>query len=192
MNIEDILKNASSLMNNERFNAIVEAKSSGAASTYGVSDIPMDMSEYFPSMGSSAPVSEQPMVMENAPAPAKPANFKPNTKIPAAILESFKEMPPLTGVDPMDKIAESVASSRSVQTPQRSVQQPVSQSIDYSLIKTIVEECVTRNLNSIKQEILSESQNLKGLRIAGGNKIQFVDSKGNLFEGELKLKKKKQ
>ena len=43
----------------------------------------------------------------------------------------------------------------------------------------------------MKSEILSEST-LKGIKIAGGNKIMLVDQKGNLFEAAMTLKKKAQ
>jgi hypothetical protein len=33
---------------------------------------------------------------------------------------------------------------------------------------------------------------MAGIRMPGGNKIQFLDSKGNVYEGQLVLKKRKQ
>lgn len=60
--------------------------------------------------------------------------------------------------------------------------------IDYSLIKTIVNESIRENLKEIRKGILAEGTTLKGIKIAKGNKIQLVDSKGNLYEGVLKLK----
>lgn len=61
-------------------------------------------------------------------------------------------------------------------------------SIDYSLIKTIIDESIRRNLDSIKKEILNEDNSVRGVRIAKGNKIQLMDAKGNIYEGVLKLK----
>lgn len=60
--------------------------------------------------------------------------------------------------------------------------------IDYTIIKAIVEECIKRNMEEIKQSILSEST-LKRVKLAEGNKIQLVDNKGNLYESTLEFKK---
>ena len=62
--------------------------------------------------------------------------------------------------------------------------------IDYGMIKALVSEVIRENLNEIKQSLLSEGS-LRGINMPGGNKIQFLDSKGNLYEGQLNLKKKK-
>ena len=61
-------------------------------------------------------------------------------------------------------------------------------SIDYSLIKTIIDESIRRNLDDIKKEMLNENNSVRGVRIAKGNKIQMMDAKGNIYEGVLKLK----
>lgn len=60
--------------------------------------------------------------------------------------------------------------------------------VDYTIIKAIVEECVKRNMEEIKQSILTESA-LKMVKLANGNKIQLVDNKGNLYESTLTFKK---
>lgn len=60
--------------------------------------------------------------------------------------------------------------------------------IDYSLIKTIIDESIRRNLDDIKKEMLNENNSVRGVRIAKGNKIQLMDAKGNIYEGILKLK----
>ena len=57
--------------------------------------------------------------------------------------------------------------------------------IDYSIIKAIVNEC----LKEYSKQQLNEGV-VSGLRFAKGNKIQFLDSKGNLYEGVLTLKRK--
>lgn len=65
--------------------------------------------------------------------------------------------------------------------------------IDYSLIKSLIDESIQRHLGSIKEELLSESKNnLKAFKFSNGNTIQFLDNKGNLYEAVLKLKKKKE
>jgi hypothetical protein len=60
--------------------------------------------------------------------------------------------------------------------------------IDYNYIRSIVNECVQANMQKIKEEILNESS-LKLVRLNGGNKIQLVDNKNNLYESTLTFKK---
>ena len=64
--------------------------------------------------------------------------------------------------------------------------------IDYGMIKYLVNEAIKENLEAIKQSILNESASLRGVSMPGGNKIQFLDNKGNLYEGQLVMKKRKQ
>ena len=61
--------------------------------------------------------------------------------------------------------------------------------IDYSLIKAIIDESVRRQFEEMKKGMLNENF-VRGMRVARGNKIQFLDSAGNLYEGVLTLKKK--
>jgi hypothetical protein len=55
----------------------------------------------------------------------------------------------------------------------------------------MIEEAVK---NALSQNKLNESvnNNILGMKMCEGNKIQFMDSKGNIYEGVLKLKKKRQ
>ena len=62
--------------------------------------------------------------------------------------------------------------------------------VDYSIIKAIVNECISSQLNNIKESLINEST-LRGFTIKEGNKVQFISKNGNLYEGELKLKKAK-
>ena len=66
--------------------------------------------------------------------------------------------------------------------------QPAPMTIDYNYIRAIVNECVQANMEKIKEEILNESS-LKLVRLNGGNKIQLVDNKNNLYESTLTFKK---
>lgn len=55
--------------------------------------------------------------------------------------------------------------------------------IDYNYIKYLVAEAV--------KEVLGNGEGtLKAMRITQGNKIHFIDTKGNLYEGTLTLKQK--
>lgn len=66
--------------------------------------------------------------------------------------------------------------------------QPQMMGVDYNYIRAIVNECIKANMQQIKEEILNESA-LKMVRLSGGNKIQLVDNKNNLYESQLEFKK---
>ena len=124
--------------------------------------------------------------------------------------ESFSKMPPMSGFNfpGADNINASCGNYqpgssllKEQQIQQQFVQQPQTvyqpqyipqqvSGIDYGMIKALVSEAIRENLNEIKQSLLSEGS-LRGINMPGGNKIQFLDSKGNLYEGQLNLKKKK-
>lgn len=83
--------------------------------------------------------------------------------------------------------------------PQMQYQQPTSQqymqpqqngAIDYNYLKYIIKECVTEVLTQNKKILSESSGNVKAMKVGSGNKIQFLDTKGNLYEGVLSLKKK--
>lgn len=70
---------------------------------------------------------------------------------------------------------------------QNSVQ---SSNIDYSLIKTIVEDCVKKYTSALKKSIINESKEslnevgtLQAMKI--GDKFSFIDGNGNLYEAKL-------
>ena len=128
----------------------------------------------------------------------------------SVLQESFAQQPPISGYSFPG--AESMSMSQSgyqpgasllteqrnqqfVQQPQQ-VYQPQYQpqqtgGIDYNMIKYLVSEAIKENMTAIKQGMLNEGA-VAGIRMPGGNKIQFLDSKGNVYEGQLVLKKKKQ
>ena len=125
-------------------------------------------------------------------------NMDKLNKLPEAMRESFMKNPPMSG-DGNDNTPLGVATKilsenvrGAVRQPQP-VQQPV-QGIDYSLIKSLIDESVSRNLREMLGNggMLNESSEprMVGMAIRGGNRLQFMDSKGNLYEAVLKLKKK--
>lgn len=58
-------------------------------------------------------------------------------------------------------------------------------SIDYSLIKTIVNECIEAKFNEMAQRgLLNEGTTIKGIGLSNG-KIKLVDNKGNVFSAKL-------
>ena len=116
-----------------------------------------------------------------------------NSKIPSAIIESF-EKTPFQG-DAFD-ISGGALSGLILETPQpqqRPAPQQTVQSYaggtNLDFIKYVINEAVQNALKGQLNESVSMN-GLKGFRIAEGNVIQFIDTKGNLYEGTLKLKKK--
>lgn len=116
-----------------------------------------------------------------------------NSKLPAAIVESFEKVP-FQG-DAFDVTGGALSGLMLEQTPQpqrMQSQQPVQQQnyggINTDLLKYIVNEAVKEALKGTLNE--SVGNTMKGFRIAQGNIVQFIDSKGNLYEGKLTLKKR--
>ena len=128
-----------------------------------------------------------------------------------ALQESFAKTPPISGnnfpgAEMMGITPSGYQPGASLLNEQRAAQQQFVQqpqyvqppyqtqqtgSINYDVIKYLVNEAIKENLAELKQSMLTEST-LRGINMPGGNKIQFLDSKGNVYEGQLVLKKRKQ
>ena len=130
-----------------------------------------------------------------------------NTKLPKNILESMINNPinvtpsnsgfgsVLNGID-----TEELERSTPAQLPRRKlnegavVQQiPAVQpaGIDSNYLKFLVKEAVKECMSDLKSELLNETT-VRGFKVGAGNKLMLIDNKGNLYEGEMKLKKKAQ
>ena len=145
----------------------------------------------------------------------QPQDFHINkSKLPIEILESFKTkqidtallnggMTKTNGsvLDQLDMLTNGkVLQQESIQQPQQKqivketvqVQPQITTSIDYSMIKMIVEDCMRKYTSALKKQILSENKTtqdsgtLQAMKI--GNKFSFIDSKGNVFEATLTKK----
>lgn len=113
-------------------------------------------------------------------------------RLPAALKESMKKTPLMSGDSwPIDEngqvkqakqTAQKVNESYIPAPPQTIV--GATSAIDYGVIKAIVNECLRENSKALLNESIS------AFHIGEGNVIQFMDKKGNIFEGTLKLKKK--
>lgn len=142
------------------------------------------------------------------------------SNLPKEILDSLMEKPldaPNTTLTDsnmtnlMNKVQEGIKYMPKVEKPKFSntlnevrqqQQQPTviaSANVDYSLMKTIVEDVVKRYAGALKKQILSElkgnlnesvgGKTANGLRtMMIGNKFNFVDDEGNIYEAELKYK----
>lgn len=113
-----------------------------------------------------------------------------NSKLPAAVVESFEKVP-FQG-DAFDISGGALSGLMLEQTPQQQrIAQPVQQQnygVNGDYLKYIVSEAVKEALKGQLNE--SAGNTMKGFRIAQGNIVQFIDSKGNLYEGKLTLKKR--
>lgn len=138
--------------------------------------------------------------------------INPNSKMPKAVIESFKRNPGKTGNLPsglggsvLDGFKyEPVQPSqpqRSMVTEQYQVgmqTMPQTSGIDYSLIKTIIDESVDKTVkkyvSALSKKLISEGVGAgnganKVDTIMLGDKFNFCDSDGNLYEATLKFKK---
>ena len=179
-NFDDIIARASALMNNEHFNNLVESKA-GAFSgrkTIGKSNFTDLEAQAF-----GAPIQTKKTITENTQvAPINNSNKSAASALPNVIRESFEKMPPVMGT-------QSSLGMLSGVLPTTGAGQQTS--IDYSLIKSLIDESISRHLNEIKQQIINENTSvLKGVRLGEGNKIALVDKKGNIYEGTLKMRQK--
>ena len=192
--VDNILANAALLMNDERFNAIVESTSSrthrtakangGKLDTRVGGGVSSDLALFEAQAGFGGGSRTQTSGQHLIP---KVQTQQRKSNLPPEIQESFKKMPPLSGGE--IGIPASYTQSRSViqeqqytPQPQYQPQAPVAQTaIDYNYIKYLVSECIKENMNQ-----LNDSASLSGIKLVGGGKIQFTDSKGNVFEGVLK------
>lgn len=133
-------------------------------------------------------------------------NFN-SSRLPKAILEEIQSNP-LDGLssDPtmdafsnelFDKIGSKPSFSSMIgesmaQSNENVIQRPSSSSgIDYDMLKMIVEGVVQKHIEPIKEKItLNESKGdgIRMMRMTSGNKFQFVDSDGNIFEATLTYK----
>lgn len=180
--MNNILSRASQLMNDERFNSIVE--STKATSDGSGNIISVDKGGYTRPSDDSAFYND-----------IKDLSSNGRTGLPQEILESFRKMPSLSGeVNMQQRTLNDLNIAIPKQQPQQVIREniyaPNNTNIDYSIIKAIVNECISSQMENIKQSLLNEST-VKAFTIKDGNKVQFLSKNGDLYEGELKLKKRK-
>lgn len=198
--VDSAIARASRLMNDDYMSYLdkrAKQQRNGSTASGKVNDLSMLEEQAF---GYSQP-QQVPVQPQTQP---QTAQFKSS-----ALRESFSKMPPISdNTFPSDAnyqpgislLREQVAPQQQyVQQPQ--YVQPIQQApqvqqipvggIDYNMIKYIVNEAVKENIEAMKKSLLNENA-LRGISMPGGGKIQFLDTKGNLYEGQLSLKKKKQ
>ena len=176
MEFNEIISRASALMNNDEFNRLVEAKAGVkngmSTKSSGNAQIAMLEAQAFGGTYTNAAPSYQTTVHGNT-------NTTSN-KLPEVIRESFEKVPPITSHQP------SIGSLMSVPSAQP---QQVNNCVDYTIIKALIDESISRHLNEIKQELL-EGSALKGIKLSKDNKIVLVDKSGNVYDATLKKREK--
>ena len=73
------------------------------------------------------------------------------------------------------------------------MQQPMqvtNSNVDYSLIKVIVEDCIKKQMGSLKKTLLAEGNRMElpETMVQQGNTFRFVTTDGKIFEGKLTYK----
>lgn len=117
-----------------------------------------------------------------------------NSEMPVEILNAMRE-----SAKDRQKLSESVISKinpSKVNKPKvRVTEDKVVQNsnnsgaIDYSLIKTIIDESVRKHIGSLKKNMINESKGSSlELMTQQGNTFRFVTSDGKIFEGKLTYK----
>ena len=183
------LKRAQRLMNDEGFDRLVEGKAQG-----------VDENSY---------VSEQELIdrhNQRRYSGGDPLDYRGksmneiNSNLPPDILQAMIDNPIDMGSVPgvsgsiLDNFQGLDELERATPAPRRSTRQRINESapvssapvgVDYNYIKYLIED----SMKSLKEQILSEST-LGAIKIGKGGKIALVDSKGNVYEANLKLLKK--
>lgn len=140
-----------------------------------------------------------------------------HSKLPSAIIQSFMDNPltidPSTYKDPkMEALTERIGSKfkkeQSGLKAAQNIQQRLDESdkakvaattqttssVDYSIIKAIVESVFNEKINELKTQLLSENnthsgQSMKAMTIRD-NKFMFLTNDGDIYECEMKYKGK--
>lgn len=127
-------------------------------------------------------------------AQAMPSNQDSNLdKLPEFLRESAKKTPIGAGMEGSYMYSEQpVPLNIPPQQPQQSAPSPQMSGningIDYNYIKYLVETAIKENTGHLNESAGAPA--FKGMRLVEGNKFQFIDSKGNLYEAVLTLKKR--
>lgn len=176
--VNSYIEAAQRLMNDDRFNALVESKAAGAFGSKASSGGKRGTKD--PTL---AAFEAQAGFSSGKQAIYEQTSVQPKKNgIPQEIQESFKKMPsPSAGLSVMTPPASYYGTQQAQPTY---TQMPQSNGVDYTIIKAIVNECLRENMKSMLNENVNGT--LSGLKMVGGNRIQFIDSKGNIYEGVLK------
>ena len=108
---------------------------------------------------------------------ATPRNTS-NSKLPQAVLQSFNELSPQTTEYANMGMALDEALNFGTQQAAPSM----------AAVRQIIKETVMACMKQMNEN--TNTPSFRGMRFCDGNVFQFIDNKGNLYEGTLKLKKR--
>lgn len=134
-------------------------------------------------------VPHESYITESQTPTAYAKNFK-NSKLPKEIINSFKEQPIEMGQSVLgDKIIEKITKNNSTSIVEETKKTtPTNSNIDYSLIKSIIDESIRKYTVAIQKKVLNESKQNNQLSIMKiGNKLNFISSNGDVYEANLKF-----
>lgn len=111
-------------------------------------------------------------------------------KLPEFLRESFKQTPVNGGYNNYmyseGPVPLPIGQSKPQVMPQAQAAPVMGGGIDYNYIKYLMETVIKEN----KMVNETAGPSFRGMRLVEGNKFQFIDSKGNVYEGVLTLKKR--
>lgn len=148
------------------------------------------------------------LTMESAPQPSNSQNMSrqdaplniQNSSLPKEILESFQANPgveeshsvldTLLSSNDMQKIRSTFNEQKQVSTPITNPTPQVSSNIDYSLIKTIVEDSVKKYMGAYTKKILSEQKNIQAPLnevniMTVGKEMTLIGKNGDIYKAKL-------
>ena len=184
--------NAQRLMTNDSFNAAVDARRG---------TVTEDSYDAMPMIAESSPRYRQgvdPMDYTRLD------ESQINTNLPKEILEAMLTNPidvsqanggtsvldSLENYDELERKAPARTSTRRPVNENTSIASAApSMTVDYNYIKYLIDESIKANLAELKSSLLSEGT-IAGMKVKQGGTIAFVDTKNNIFEAKLVLKKK--
>jgi hypothetical protein len=157
-----------------------------------------------PKYATNPPQGTVPQV-NNTVRPMQRTTFGPSaSKLPSAILESFKTNPGgddnemmrqvMTGSNDLAFLDEMAVQRKqavreTVQQPQVQTTAQVSAGIDYPMIRTIVEEIVRKYASSIAKKVINESKGSNASTVNTmmlGEKFKFLTDDGDIYECTMK------
>lgn len=156
--------------------------------------------------------ASEPIIENNTPKQIPQETVK-NTKLPPEIIESMMknkidttminggmgssgsiidQLNEMTNGKLMQDVSIKNKESKNESNNNNVMQTSSNPSVDYSMIKMIVEDCMKKYYSSLKKSIINESKNLssndnslQAMKI--GNKFSFITKNGDLYEANLKF-----
>ena len=194
MDINNALQRAQYLMNSDEFNNKVDsyARSAKRGGRTSAAPLPNEalLEQQLFGVAPTGTSSRQSNPMNYMPQQPTEEAFNRHPGLPREIVESFRGNPsPVSDLAPavyeqLKGQINEAPTPASTPAPKASAPQ-AGGAVNYELIKYIVKECIKEQMATLNEGLV------KGMRVGNGGVIQFIDTKGNLYEGKLVLKKKK-